>query len=93
MHCQLEYLAGCLPGRILHALDELPSTLDATYERTLGEIKETNWQFARRVLLCGAVVSRPLRVEELAELLALDFESGQIPQFRSEEHTSELQSP
>ena len=84
MHCQLEYLAGCLPGRIRRALDELPSTLDATYERTLEEIKETNWEFARRLFLSVAVVSRPLRVEELAELLAFDFEAGQIPQFHED---------
>ena len=84
MHCQLEYLAGCLPGRIQHALGVLPSTLDATYERTLGEIKDTNWEFARRLLLCVAVVSRPLRVEELAELLAFDFEAGQIPTFHED---------
>ena len=84
MHCQLECLAGCLPGRIRHALGELPSTLDATYERTLREIKDTNWEFARRLLLCVAVVSRPLRVEELAELLAFDFDTGQIPTFHED---------
>src|SRR5260221_12354515 len=84
VHCQLEYLAVCLPGRIRRALDELPSTLDATYERTLREIKDTNWEFARRLLLCVAVVSRPLGVEELAELLAFDFEAGQIPTFHED---------
>ena len=84
MHCQLEYLAGCLPGRVRHALDELPPTLDATYERTLREIKETNWEFARRLLLCVAVVSRPLRVEELAELLAFDFKAGEVPIFHKD---------
>ena len=84
MHCQLEYLAGCLPGRIRRALDELPSTLDATYERTLREIKDTNWEFARRLLLCVAIVFRPLRVEEAAELLAFDFEAGQIPTFHED---------
>ena len=81
MHCQLEYLARCLPGRIQHALDELPSTLDETYERTLQEIDGTNWEFARRLLHCVAVVSRPLRVEELAEFLAFDFNAGQIPKY------------
>jgi len=30
------------------------------------------------------VVSRPLRVEELAEFLAFDFEAGQIPKFRED---------
>ena len=84
MHCQLEYLARCLPGRIRHALDELPSTLDATYERTLEEIDGTNWEFARRLLHCVVVVSRPLKVEELAEFLAFDFNAGQIPQYRKD---------
>ena len=84
MHCQLEYLARCLPGRIQHALDELPSTLDATYERTLQEIDGTNWEFARRLLHCVAVVSRPLRVEELAEFLSFDFNAGQIPEYHED---------
>ena len=81
MLCQLEDLACCLPGRIRHALDESPSTLHATYERTLQEIDGTNWELARRLLHCVAVVSRPLRVEELAEFLAFDFHAGQIPKY------------
>ena len=68
---------------IQRALKELPATLDATYERTLREIKVTNSEYARRLLLCVAVASRPLRVEELAEILAFDFE-GPIPAFREE---------
>ena len=84
MYCQLEYLSDCLPGRIRHALDELPDTLDGTYERTLREIKVTNWEFARRLLHCVAVVSRPLQVEELAEFLALDFKAGPIPTYRED---------
>jgi ankyrin repeat protein len=84
VHCQLDYLSDCLPGRIRHALDELPPTLDATYERTLREIKETNWEFARRLLLCVAAASRPLLVEELAEFLAFDFTERLIPKFRED---------
>src|SRR5260221_8498017 len=83
VYCQLEYLADCPPVRIQRALDELPATLDETYERTLREIKVTNSEYARRLLLCVAVASRPLRVEELAEILAFDFE-GPIPAFREE---------
>src|SRR6267142_1184259 len=83
-YCQLEYLGKCLPGRIRHALDELPETLDATYERILQEIDGTNWEFARRLLLCVAVVSRPLRVDELAECLAFDFNAGPIPKYRED---------
>jgi len=84
VYCQLDYLGDCLPGRIRHALDELPGTLDGTYERTLREIKETNWEFAQRLLQCVAVVLRPLRVEELAEFLAFDFNAGPIAKFRED---------
>jgi hypothetical protein len=59
-------------------------TLDETYERTLNEIGDTNWEFARRLIQCVAVVSRPLKVEELAEFLAFDFSTGQIPTFRED---------
>jgi ankyrin repeat protein len=62
----------------------LPDTLDETYERTLREIKEANWEFAHRLFQCLTVASRPLRVEELAELLAFDFEERPIPQFRED---------
>jgi hypothetical protein len=64
-----------------HALDELPDTLDATYERTLQEIDNINGDYARRLLPCVAVASRPLHVEELAEILAFDFKAGPIPKF------------
>jgi ankyrin repeat protein len=50
----------------------------------LQEIKERNWEFAQRLLQCVAVVSRPLRVEELAEFLAFDFKAGLIPKFRED---------
>jgi ankyrin repeat protein len=84
VYCQLEHLADCPPVGIRRALDELPATLEETYERTLREIKDTNSEYARRLLLCVAVASRPLRVEELAEILAFDFEAGPIPEFREE---------
>ncbi|KAH9013414.1 hypothetical protein EDB85DRAFT_967604 [Lactarius pseudohatsudake] len=72
--CQLDSLRRCLPGRIRRALDELPSTLDATYERALLDIDEANFAYAHRLFQCIAVASRPLRVEELAEFLAFDFD-------------------
>ena len=69
--------------RIQCALDALLATLDDTYERTLREIKDTNSECASRLLLCVAVAYRPLRVEELAEILAFDFERP-IPAFCEE---------
>jgi ankyrin repeat protein len=84
VYCQLKYLSDCLPGRIRHVLDELPDTLDGTYERTLQEINNTNWEFAQRLLQCVAVVSRPLLIEELADILAIDFKAGPIPKYRED---------
>ena len=82
MYCQLVYLRGCHPGRIRHALSELPETLDETYERTLREINKADWELAYRLLQCVTVASRPLRVDELAEFLAFDFQEGPIPTFQ-----------
>ena len=75
------HLRGCHPGRIRHALRELPETLDETYERTLREINKANWELAHRLFQCVAVASRPLRVEELAEFLAFDFNASPTPRF------------
>src|SRR5260221_10622365 len=77
--CQLEYLRHCLRQRIRRALDELPETLDETYGRTLEEIGKQNWEYAHRLFQCVAAASRPLRVEELAEFLAFDFDTESIP--------------
>ena len=41
-----------------------------------------NWEFAHRLLQFVAAASRPLRVEELAELYAFDFKTGSIPRFQ-----------
>ena len=60
-------------------LDELPKTLAATYERILREIPEQNKHDAHLLLQCLAVAVRPLRVEALAEVLAVDFTARGIP--------------
>jgi ankyrin repeat protein len=57
----------------------LPDTLDETYDRTLEEIGKQNWEYAHRLFQCVAAASRPLRVEELAEFLAFDFDTDSIP--------------
>ena len=76
MFCQLDRLRRCLSPRIRHALDELPETLDETYEHTLLDIDKENWVYAHRLFQCIVVARRPLRVEELAEFLAFNTEAG-----------------
>ena len=66
-------LRDCLPSSVRRFLDELPESLDETYERVLREIKKPNRDHAIRLLQCLVAAIRPLRVEELAEVLAIDF--------------------
>ena len=74
MFCQLETLRHCLPPSVRVTLEELPESLDETYERILKEMKKPNRRLAQRVLRCLVVAVRPLRVAELAEVLAVDFD-------------------
>jgi ankyrin repeat protein len=55
VYCQVVYLRGCHPGRIRHALAELPETLDETYERTLREINKADWELAHRLFSAGPI--------------------------------------
>ena len=76
----MENLRHCLPPSVRCTLDELPESLDGTYERVLKEIKKPNRKHARRLLQCLVVAIRPLRVEELTEVLAVDFgDDDEIP--------------
>ena len=76
MFCQLEILRNSLPQNVRQILQELPTSLDETYERMLREILKANPDQAYRLLQCLTVATRPLRVDELAEILALDFDAG-----------------
>ncbi|KAH8984849.1 hypothetical protein EDB92DRAFT_2116965 [Lactarius akahatsu] len=85
--CQLEALRHCFPPNLRQFLNELPETLDETYERILKSINKAQRDNAHRLLQCLAVAARPLRVEELAELLAFDFgasRDGGIPRLKDD---------
>ena len=60
-------------------MEELPDSLDETYERMLREIRKSNEGHARRMLQCLVAAIRPLRVAELAEILAIDFSAEGSP--------------
>ncbi|KAF8270105.1 hypothetical protein EI94DRAFT_1723881 [Lactarius quietus] len=74
--CQLDTLLHCFPPNLRRFLNELPDTLDETYEQMLRGISKGQKDDAYRLLQCLTVAVRPLRVEELAELLAFDFEAS-----------------
>jgi len=79
VYCQLEVLRHSFPPSIRRVLEELPESLDETYERILRAIKKSNQELAHRMLQCLVAAVRPLRVEELAEILAFDFNAEGIP--------------
>ena len=79
MYCQLEVLRHCFPSSVRRILEELPESLDETYERILREIRKPNQGHAHRLLQCLVAAVRPLQVKELAEILAFDFHTGGIP--------------
>ena len=85
--CQLDALQHCFPPNLRQYLNELPETLDETYERILKGINKAQRDNAHRLLQCLTVAVRPLRVEELAELLAFDFRAsteGGIPTLKED---------
>src|SRR5260370_19342864 len=79
VYCQLEVLRHCFPPGVRRILEELPESLDETYERILREIRKPNHAHAHRLLQCLVVAVRPLQVEELAEVLAFDFNGEGMP--------------
>jgi len=60
-------------------LNELPTTLDETYERTLQGIPKERRRHAHRLFRCLVAASRPLRVEELGEIFAIEFDEDSAP--------------
>ncbi|KAN0141723.1 hypothetical protein V8E53_000185 [Lactarius tabidus] len=83
VYCQLEALQPCFPNNLRRMLEELPKSLDETYQRILKEINNANQKQAHQLLQCLAVARRPLEVEELAEVLALEVDAGGIPKFNT----------
>ena len=75
--CQIEAMRRCLSPSVRRVLQELPESLDETYERILSEIPKVNQVHAHRLLQCLAVANRPLLVEELAEILAVEFDPAE----------------
>jgi ankyrin repeat protein len=56
-------------------------SLDETYDRILQGITRERQEYAQRLLHCLAESIRPLRAEELAEILAIQFDTGTIPNY------------
>ena len=72
-YCQLDTLRRYIPSSIRKALDELPTTLDDTYERALQGIPKEKWHHVHRLFQCLVAAIRPLRAKELAEVFTINF--------------------
>jgi ankyrin repeat protein len=77
-------LRDCFPPDIRRALEELPISLDETYNRTLLGIGSAKREYAYRLFQCLAVSVRPLHVEELAEVLAIRPDGGEDSEYHSD---------
>ncbi len=75
--CQLDSLRSCVN---LHGLRKklasLPKDLDETYDRILVSIDEDNQQDALKILQWLTYSARPLRLEELVEVIAIDIKES-----------------
>ena len=70
--CQLENLKLCLtPTALRRAVTSLPKTLDATYDRILLNIGGDYREKARVALEFLTCSARPLKLEEVAEIVAV----------------------
>ena len=64
-------------------MNDLPKTLDETYGRTLLGIDEEKREYAQRLFRCLTVSIRPLCVEELGEILAVQFDEAGPPTYNA----------
>ncbi|KAF2258195.1 hypothetical protein CC78DRAFT_442173, partial [Lojkania enalia] len=82
--CQLDTLGKCRNRAMLRkALTTLPQTLDQTYDRILSTIGEEDSKYAIRILQWLTCSARPLSVNEVAEVVAIDIERD--PAFNRDE--------
>jgi len=83
-YCQLKSLRRCFPASIRIAIYSLPNGLDESYEKALLNIDVEKQEHARRLFQCLTVSICPLRVDELAEILAIRFNSDSIPNYNAD---------
>jgi len=88
--CQLDALVGCFNVPSLHkALASLSKSLDETYARILSNVNEDHSQYVYRILQWLSFSPRPMHVEELTEVIAIDIEEN--PRFDPHRRAIDLQ--
>jgi ankyrin repeat domain-containing protein 50 len=78
--CQLELLERCVTIRdVRKTLKGMPMSLFDTYTSCLGRIDSYHWEYAIKILLWLAASSKPLELEEAAEIVAIDLNAADGP--------------
>ncbi|GAD92851.1 ankyrin repeat and socs box protein, putative [Paecilomyces variotii No. 5] len=77
--CQLKALEQCYSlVQLRKALNSLPKTLSDTYARILQSITKEDEGLARKILQWLSFSFRPMYIEELAQLVVVDFEDDRL---------------
>jgi hypothetical protein len=84
VYCQLDTLRQGFPSNIRSVLEQLPETLDEVYEHALLRIDKRRRKFARQIFQSLIVSARPLRVEELADILIAQIDTGTASEFNTD---------
>lgn len=80
--CQIEALSKCINiSKLREALDSLPTTLNETYDRILCKIDPLYQLEVLQVLQWLTCSLRPLSLEEVAELFAVDVNEDKVFSF------------
>ncbi|KAI0259516.1 hypothetical protein BC834DRAFT_905912 [Gloeopeniophorella convolvens] len=90
--CQLDTLCECPISKIRSTLKSLPTTLHATYEARLERISEEKWDHVHWLFQCLSVSTRPLRVPELGEVLAVSLDE-EIPAYHNDWRSNDSEIP
>lgn len=92
VECQLNTLRQCYKKRdLIRALDSLPKDLESTYERILLQIPQEYADDAAVVFKALCCASRPILLEEAADIIAVDLASSSFdPEDRPNDPSSIL---
>ena len=69
--CRLAMLRRSQGLRVRHFINNLPDTLDETYQHVLKGVHKTNQGHVQCLLQCLALAFRPLRDDELEMVITL----------------------
>jgi len=78
---QMDILPKSLPATVVRVVEDVPDTLDETYERLLYRLPEENWEHTFHAFQILLVATRPLTMEELCLVLAIDFIAEVTPKY------------